>query len=272
MKTLFVTDLDGTLLNSNVSLSEYTIETINRLVSKGLIFSYATARSLASASIVTNGLLLNKPVIIYNGTFIISPETKERYFSLYFNNDEINTIKNILLNYSIYPLVYSYTNGEEKVSWIKSMENDGIKSYKQSRKGDKRLKPVETIEQLYEGNIFYFTIISERKEIFLDIFNSFKGNTEINCTIQKELYKEEYWCEIMLKKAAKGNAVLALKEMLNCDKIVTFGDAANDISMFKISDECYAVENAVTELKEYAGGIIKSNDQNGVAEWLNNNY
>ena len=44
MKILYVSDLDGTLLRSNEQLSEYTAQTINRLVDNGLIFSYATAR------------------------------------------------------------------------------------------------------------------------------------------------------------------------------------------------------------------------------------
>ena len=56
MKTLYVTDLDGTLLNSNTQISEYSINTINRLVEQGMLFTYATARSLVSASVVTKGL------------------------------------------------------------------------------------------------------------------------------------------------------------------------------------------------------------------------
>jgi 5-amino-6-(5-phospho-D-ribitylamino)uracil phosphatase len=42
--------------------------------------------------------------------------------------------------------------------------------------------------------------------------------------------------------------------------------------MFKISDESYAVENAVDGLKEYATGIIMSNEKDGVAHWLVENY
>jgi len=76
----------------------------------------------------------------------------------------------------------------------------------------------------------------------------------------------------MPKKATKGNAILALKEMLKCDKIITFEDSVNDILMFKLSDESYAVENAVDELKKYATGIIMSSEQDGVAHWLEENY
>ena len=52
-KTLYVTDLDGTLLNTQDRISPLSIQIINDLVDKGMLFTYATARSLVSASIVT---------------------------------------------------------------------------------------------------------------------------------------------------------------------------------------------------------------------------
>ena len=45
MKTLYVSDLDGTLLRSDAQTSEYTNQVINKLTSDGILFSYATARS-----------------------------------------------------------------------------------------------------------------------------------------------------------------------------------------------------------------------------------
>jgi Cof subfamily protein (haloacid dehalogenase superfamily) len=271
MKTLYVSDLDGTLLKSNDKMSEYTIRTINNLINNGMCFSYATARSLSSASVVTNGLTTNIPVIIYNGTFIVNAYTKERLFSLYFTEEEKLMVINILDKYPIYPLVYGFVNDEEKVSWITDKENEGIKRYINLRKGDKRLRPIGTKEELYSGKLFYFTCIGEKKEL-IDIYNFFKDSDEFTCTLQQELYREEYWCEIMPKKATKGNAILALKEELKCNKIITFGDSVNDIPMFKISDESYAVENAVNELKKFATGIIMSNEKDGVAHWLEEKY
>ena len=52
------------------------------------------------------------------------------------------------------------------------------------------------------------------------------------------------------------------------DRIVSFGDAINDLPMFAISDQCYAMANAVTSLKQQATAVIKSNDEDGVAHWL----
>ena len=76
-KTLYVTDLDGTLLNTKDKVSSFSIQTINSLVDKGMLFTYATARSLVSASVVTEGLSTNIPVIAYNGAFIFQPSTGE---------------------------------------------------------------------------------------------------------------------------------------------------------------------------------------------------
>ena len=66
--------------------------------------------------------------------------------------------------------------------------------------------------------------------------------------------------------------LLKLKKQYDCERVVCFGDAINDISMFRIADECYAVENAVDELKKIATGVISSNEENGVAIWLKNNW
>ena len=64
MTTLYVSDLDGTLLNSNQTLSPFTIQTINQLVSDGMLFSYATARSYQTAKKVTQGLQAPFPLIV----------------------------------------------------------------------------------------------------------------------------------------------------------------------------------------------------------------
>ena len=76
----------------------------------------------------------------------------------------------------------------------------------------------------------------------------------------------------MPKAATKANAVLQLKEILGCKRVVCFGDAENDIPMFQIADECYAVANAVPALKAIATDVIGSNAEDGVAKWLLNNY
>lgn len=71
MKTLYVSDLDGTLLQSNAKISEYTNRTINGLIEKGMLFSYATARSYLTACKVTAGLRTDIPLVVYNGAALV---------------------------------------------------------------------------------------------------------------------------------------------------------------------------------------------------------
>ena len=59
--------------------------------------------------------------------------------------------------------------------------------------------------------------------------------------------------------------------MLKCERVVVFGDGKNDIDMFELADEAYAVQNAHPDLKKYATAIIASNDDDGVAKWLAGN-
>lgn len=266
-KTLYVTDLDGTLLNQKDRVSDFSIKTINDLVDKGMLFTYATARSLVSASKVTEGLSTNIPVIAYNGGFILRPSTGEILSKEDFNNEERKYVREVLVKHNIKPLVYSYVNGIEKVSWIPEFENDGIKRYINNRQGDKRMRSVSDEDSLYEGEVFYYTCIGEEEEL-KPLYDIFSKDKRIRCTLQQELYRPEYWFEIMPANASKANAIKKLKEMWNCERVISFGDSMNDIPMFEISDESYAVKNALDELKKYATGIIESNEDDGVAKWL----
>ena len=76
----------------------------------------------------------------------------------------------------------------------------------------------------------------------------------------------------MPKEASKANAINLLKDSLGCDRVVAFGDGRNDIDMFGIADEGYAVANAHKDLKAVATDIIGTNDDDGVAKWLEDRF
>lgn len=267
MRTLYVTDLDGTLLNTKDRINPESLRMINELTDRGMLFTYATARSLASASVVADGLKLAMPVIVYNGAFIMEPCTGEILSSLFFTEEEAAFARENIEKTQAAPLVYSFLENVEKVSWNTRRENQGIERYLSLRKGDRRLRPLDGSEGLYDGKIFYYTCVGEKEEL-MPLYETMSKDGRFRCTIQQELYRPEYFCEIMPCGATKAEAIKKLKKMWNCDKVVSFGDAINDIPMFEISDECYAVENAVPELKEAAAAVVDSNDRDGVAKWL----
>lgn len=115
----------------------------------------------------------------------------------------------------------------------------------------------------------YFTTIGTKEELWKAYEELGKKYRSI-CS--KDTYSEDYWLEVMPQYATKADAILKLKKLLGFEKVVVFGDAANDIPMFEIADECYAMANAVSELKNIATGIIGNNNEDGVAMWLAENY
>lgn len=264
-KTLYVSDLDGTLLRNDQTLSPFTTQTLNRLIEKGLLFSYATARSNYSASKITSALQAQIPVIVYNGTFILENQTQKPLLSNTFSKEEGGQILSKLLRGGIYPVVYSFLGGRETFSYRADRQSRGTKLFLDQHRGDERERPVFDDDALFAGDLFHFSCIDEPEKL-LPIYEKFKE--AFSCVYYREAYTNEQWLEIHPKAATKANAVLELKKLLHCDRVVCFGDGKNDLSMFALADECYAVENAAEELKAIATGVIDCNDQDGVAKWL----
>lgn len=268
-RILYVTDLDGTFLSPSIDVSRRSAEIMNELVGRGVMFTIATARSYSSLCKVTPNLIKKYPLITYNGASIVDPNSGEMLYSQGFSREESAVIEHAIRQHGIAPLVYSMIDGEEKLSWIEELENDGILFYLSFRRGDKRLRKLSIREeaQLYDGETFYFTCIGPEEQM-RPLYETLKDDLRFNTIFHKDIYCDSYWCEVMPRSATKGNAVLHLKKMLDCDRVVCFGDAINDLSMFEIADEAYAVENAVEALKRIATAVIPSHAEDGVARWM----
>lgn len=267
MKTLYITDLDGTLLDCTPKTSEYTNNAINRLVAQGAVISYATARSFVTAKKVTTGLSYKYPLVVHNGTFIVDKDGEILVKNI-FNKNDATHILGTILDKELSPVVFSLINGEQKFSYLQNNLNKATQDFINKRLTDPRNRPVNSTEELFDGEIYYFTLIGEEQKT-QPLHNLFKDRYQ--CYFQRDMYSYEYWLEITPKNATKANAVKQLASMLNCEKIVAFGDGINDIEMFMLSDECYAVENAADILKQKATQVIGSNLDDSVAKWLEQN-
>ena len=265
MKTLYVSDLDGTLLRSDQKTSAYTNRVINTLVEKGMCFSYATARSIHTAKKATRGMEAAFPLIVYNGAFIVDNKTEEILYSHFFEADEAREILDALLEQDVQPIVYGFYNGAEQMRYLREKLHPEGAAFMDTRKGDLRDTPVHSEQALGEGQVFYFTCIDEADKL-APLHERFSD--KFRCVYAKDIYSDAQWLEIMPKEATKAHAIGKLKDMLGCDKVVSFGDGVNDVDMFRISDECYAVENGVPELKNMATAVIAGNDADGVALFL----
>ena len=265
MKTLYVSDLDGTLLRGDQRTSDYTNQVINTLAERGVYFSYATARSFHTARKVTKGMEARFPLIVYNGAFIVENGTGRILQAVYFQQEEAREILAALLQQGVQPIVYSVVDGKEQMRYIRSKMHPEARAFMDTRQGDLRDTPVLDEGQLLQGDVFYFTCIEE-KEKLEPLHERFRETHR--CVYGQDIYSDAQWLEIMPKEATKAHAIGKLKDMLGCDKVVSFGDGVNDVDMFRISDECYAVENGVPELKNMATAVIAGNDADGVTLFL----
>ncbi len=271
MKTLYVTDLDGTLLTHEERISEYSLEKLNSLVDRGLLFTYATARSAASAARATQGLKRNIPVVLYNGALIYDYNTDTPLYASYFDEEGKRYVLHVLRSFGICPFIYGATREREHIKWIPDRASEGMKRYLSRREGDTRLVPVDNDDDLLDGYVFYFKCIGPGDQIG-EAWNVLKYDPRFVCIYHQEMYQNDFWMEISTRGANKAKGVLFLKDYLKCDNVVCFGDTSNDSDMFDICDEKYAVENADEWLKEKATGVIGFCEEDGVAKWLEENY
>lgn len=267
-KTLYVTDLDGTLLDNDKRLSRYTVETINTFIAAGGLFSYASARSHHSASLLVAALNLRLPVITFNGAFLQAPDTGEPLHICMLPRARAHDILAAMLQAGAYPMVNAFIDGRERVSWLAGRETEGLRRYISERTGDPRQRPVDAPDRLFDGEIFYMTVIDTRGtvESLRPVCAAIPG---LSVHMMEDTYKSgEFWLEISRHDARKDHAVTRLRALTGADRVVCFGDNLNDIAMFEASDAGYAVENAQPALKAIATGVIGANEADGVARFL----
>ena len=137
MKTLYVTDLDGTLLRSDQKTSDFTNQTINELVENGMLFSYATARSYIASKPVTEGLEARIPLIVYNGSMVVD-NADGRILLCHYLQEEAHQLLDELMEHDIYPIVFSMIDGVEKMSYVPSKISAETKRFIDMRDGDIR--------------------------------------------------------------------------------------------------------------------------------------
>ena len=266
-KTLYVSDLDGTLMHKDLKISDFSVKTINALVEKGVAFTYATARSISSAGTITKDLKLNLPVITRNGAVLADNNTGKIIEKALFTEKEVEMLKDMLPELPKTGFVSCYFGDDMKKVFAGSLHTAELQGYLDYYKDDPSVVTVSALSEMFMGNPGYVTIIGNKVETE-PLYLRTREYNGWECLFQKDVYRDEYWLEIAPRNSTKAKSILKLKEEYGFDKLVVFGDSANDITMFKIADEAYAVSNAVDELKALATGIIGSNEEDAVAVYL----
>ena len=265
--TLYVTDLDGTLLRSDATLSPYTISTINRLTEQGLAFTYATARSIESARPIAGELNLRLPAITRNGAVLADNATGKHLEKALFTKEEVALLKKLLPELPRCGFVSCFLGEEMFKAYVPGNLVPGMVQYADYYRDDPKMKPVKTLEEMFFGQPGYVTLIDDREKAAL-IYEKVRQYSGWECIFQKDTYWDEYWVEVCPRNCTKAKAILKMKEQYGFRKVVAFGDSVNDMPMFRAADEAYAVSNALEALKEIATGVIGGNNEDAVARFL----
>lgn len=270
---LFVTDLDGTLINNKREIPKKSLEILNKLIDEGVNFTVATARTPATAVKILEDLNLKLPVALMNGVLIY--DTKElKYIDIKgIDKESANEVLNIFKSYNKNPLVYGVKDNH---LWVYHKEFENIYEYNfYKERADKKLKTFVKVKDydssLSDSNIINFVAFDNYDKI-RDIAEKIKSIEGVTVNYYKDVYEDCYFLEAYSSEASKANGIKYLSKYINYSKVICFGDNLNDIPMFELADEAYATANAAEEIKKIATDVIGSCEEDGVAEFLANRF
>ena len=269
-KTLYISDLDGTLLDNNANLSEQTSTLINSLINQGVLFSIATARTYATVNHILANLNINLPIILCNGVMLYDKLNKKIVSYEKIAQNSFHLILTTLKEKNVSGFLYTTYNGK-MMTWYEHFDNEIMKNFYLERK-TKFNKPFTQIDNFYMipeyNNPIYFCI-GNNYETLNSIYQILQSDKNLNLFFYKDIYNENsYYLEIASSTASKKIATDKLRQLTNATRVIAFGDNNNDKPLFEAADECYAVANAVDSIKRIATGIIGSNSDCAVAKFI----
>ena len=254
MIKLIVTDVDGTLLDNDSTLSGLNKKAILECRRRGIEIILATGKSICSILYLVKLFGLELPQITLNGAVVINKDLEivsaikvEPSYYL----EAIRTIKR--KGYS--PLV-ALVNGEifyEK--YHPDMEH--------IKKVEQKITKTENIETEYFSSNAANIHIPIKETDPLDSYLRKKFSGKINF-----IRSGEYFFDMLNPNASKGNALAIILKTLDIKKegVIVFGDSYNDLSMFKESGLNIAVRNSYPEVLKQADIVTEENYNSGLGK------
>jgi len=273
MKRLYITDLDGTLFDSNGCLSDASAEIINGCIDNGANFTFATARTAASALKLTEKINFNVPCILMNGVSIYDTREKKYINSEYISHVSAVKTAEAFEQCGVVPFMYKIED-DRLFAMYRSFENKQMHEFFLLRRDtyDKPFVKCDDFAAETGDSTVYFTTLGEYEKLAMvkSIIDKIQG---VSCTFYRDVYNKEMWfLEAFSDRARKSNGVKFLKKHYEIDHVTCFGDNLNDLPMFYVSDVKVAVENAKPEVKSVADEVIGDNNSDSVALWMKTNY
>lgn len=267
-KILYVSDLDGTLLDATSRVSPFTVAALNRVITAGALFSVATARTPATVVALLEGVQMQLPAVLMTGALVYDLARRRYLARTTFAGDTVPQVLERILAAGLLPMVYYLDSSmlhvayREPVSALQRrfMDERNSSPYKRFiAVDDYGSVPHDAILIFCMGDYEAMAVVhraveplpGHRSYLYHDAYDSRMG-----------------YLEVYPEATTKAAAIRRLADEVCADEIVVFGDNRNDIPMFELATRSYAVANAVPELKACATGVIDANTDDGVARFL----
>lgn len=269
MRKLFVSDLDGTLLNKDAKLSGYTVDTINKAIEKGLNFTISTARTPTTALKIIDKLNLRLPVMMMNGVLIYDMTAKRYIKKEVLSESVVMVLLGLIKVRGLNCFLYGLTD-HELFAYYDSVDSTSLNYFRNERimKYNKKFTEVEDLSLVKNKDIIY-CVLRETKDKLKGLYRDLSVVKGVRASLYPDIYNEEYYMlEIYSDKASKKEAVDYIRQKGQFESVIGFGDNLNDKGLYDASDSFYAVANAHPEILNMADAVILSNEENGVAKYM----
>jgi hypothetical protein len=272
-RILFVSDLDGTLLRSDGTLSEYSRRQLKVLLEAGVNFTVASARTWSEIVPLLEGLPLRLPVICVNGAFLSDFATGRTLQVKAIEKSLAEAVFEEIRRAHLAPFICGFDGISDKL-YYQDLLNEQMRWFhgillEHSRA---RLCRIEPLEKALSLQVVSFAVMGpdgQVEQLARRLEEQFSGLLE--CFHFQNPYSDgHWWLTIHDAAACKSKAVAQLAQMYGFEKkdVVVFGDHINDVQMFRQAGRAVAVANAQESLKPYADEIIASNEEDAVVNYI----
>ena len=271
-KTLYISDLDGTLLNKNATLSAYTKDALNKFAARGIHFTVATGRTTDAAKQIMAGVELSVPIVTFNGT-ILYDTMQDSYVKVYhLTDDAVRSILAVLKTHGVTGLAYECRDGT-LTAYYEPLTRNPICDFMEDRSARYRsvFRRTDDFRSLSPEHIMYFSLLDTYDHIW-PVYHALKSLPGMNLALVDDEYGSDLWfLEVFSAEASKQHAVTFLRKEYGYESVVGFGDNSNDLPMFKACDVRVAVRNAKDDVRAAADCICPSYAEDGVVKWIERN-
>ena len=270
--TLYVSDLDGTLLGEDSQLSAVTVATLNHIIGElGGLFTVATARTPATVVPLMQQVHARLPFIVIGGSAMWNPVSMSYEHTRGIDDMTVNAVADVFDRRGAHPFIYR-RHGKN----LLHTHHYGPLSPQEERFiAERHHLPLKQFflddRDFRHSDDEALLIFSMNKYAVLKSIADDLRTSVPSCSVMvyHDIFDEsEGYLEIFSAGTSKAAAIRDLARQLGAGRVVVFGDNRNDIAMMQAADFSVAVDNAFTEVKSVASKIIGPNTADSVARWI----